>query len=626
MPSAARQSANGTVGMIGFLIVVAAGHAAEEPIEEIVVTSSRIPTPLREIGTAVSVISGEDIELRGYNSIADALRTQPGIAVSNSGGAGQATTLRIRGEESFRTLVMIDGIDVSDPSGPQVAPRFDDLIATGDIERVEILRGAQGFIYGADAGGVVNILTRTGAGDLAGGVSLEHGSFDTGELDAHLSGGSAAGDFYVSLSDVGTDGFNSLVADDVLRDDDGYDNTMLHTKVGLNIGDRVRLQLVARDVDARSQFDNCGFPISHTCAADTGHTIYKLSADIAAGAVTHLFSYASSDITRRSFADGIDSFSTNGQLTRLEYTGSFEPSASATLVYGVDLEEEDVAPTGEPRMTRGQDGFYFEYQGKFDDKFFVTAGARHDDNDDFGEHTSVRVSGAYLTGLPSGATVKYRASVGTGFRAPSLFEIAYNRGPFAFPPASDAALTEESSNGYDLGAGITTARGLHFEATYFDQKIEDEIFFDVSGFSGYLQSPGTSRSRGIELAGEYPFAARWTLLGNVTLNDTENNDGTQRIRRPEKLANVGIRFLSADEKLGLVANYRSSRDSVDELFGIGRIPLDDYGVLDVSAKYAINAAFEVFARLENVGDADYQEVAGYYNAGSTAAAGVRVRF
>src|SRR5690606_19274721 len=123
--------------------------------------------------------------------------------------------------------------------------------------------------------------------------------------------------------------------------------------------------------------------------------------------------------------------------------------------------------------------------------------------------------------------------------------------------------------------------------TWFDQRIEDEIFFDLAGFSGYLQSLGTSRSQGLELAAEVPIGMRWQLLANFTYNDTEDADGEQRVRRPERLANLGARFSSPDERFRFIANYRMSRDAVDELFGIGRVPLDDYEVLDLSAAYTI---------------------------------------
>ncbi len=600
--------------------------SAQIPLEEIVVTSSRIPTPLRELGTAISVIGADEIELRGYNSLADILRTQPGIGVSNTGGQGKATSVRIRGEEGYRTLVMIDGIEVSDPTGTQVGPDFSHLVTTSEIQRVEILRGPQGFIYGADAGGIVNIMTRVGEGDLGAQADLELGKFATQKLDANIHGGSESADFFVSIADISLQGFNSRAADTVLVDDDGYDNTTLHTKLGWNLNDDFRLQLVARDVDARTEFDSCGFPTTHDCVADTEQTTFRLSADYSAGDYTHLFAYARTDINRDNFADGIAAFGTSGSLSRIEYTGSFRPTDQATLVYGVDLKTEAVITTDGNDLSRDQDAVYFEAQGRLSNELFVTAGARRDYNDDFGTHDSVRVTAAYLQTLASGSTIKYRAGYGSGFRAPSLSEIAYNAGPFAFPPAQNIALKEESSDGFDIGVAFTREDGLSLEATYFDQRIEDEIFFDLGGFSGYLQSLGINESKGVELAAQIPVGPRWNLLGNVTRNETNNSEGLQRIRRPELTANFGLGYVSVDSKLRLLANLRISRDAVDEIFGTGRVPLDDYQVLDISGTYRWSEGIELFGQVENVTDENYAEVIGFLVGGTAVSAGVRLRF
>ncbi|HEY8427940.1 MAG TPA: TonB-dependent receptor [Sandaracinaceae bacterium] len=605
------------------MAALAQDGAGQRP-EVIVVSSSLIEQPLRQIGTAVSVIDAPEMELRGYNGLADLLRTQPGIGVSNSGGPGKSTALRIRGEEASRTLLVIDGVKALDPSGVRVEPRFDSLLLTNDLERVEILRGPQGFIYGADAGGVVSIITRTGAGPATGRVGLEYGELDTRKLDASVSGGSNAGDYFFSVTDLETDGFNARTADTVLADDDGADNTTLHTKLGWNATENLRLQLVARDIDASSLYDTCfteSFEEVHDCLSTVEQTTYKVSADHRGEKVTSAFGYSNVDIARGDFTEGASTFAIEGRLGRFEYTGSFRPTDGVTLVYGLDLQREEVEDEA-GTLERDQDAYYVEYQGAFGDRFFLSLGARYDDNEDFGSHTSARVSGAYVQALDGGHALKYRASYGTGFRPPSLFEIAYNRGPNAFPPAAGFALQEESSRGYDLGVELDTARGLHFEVTYFDQQIEDEIFFDPVGFSGYLQSPGKSDSTGVEIAAEVPLGEQWLVSGNWTHNDAEDTSNEQRLRRPRNLGNVSLQYRSPSQQLRFIASYRLSRDSID----VGGVALDDYGVLDLSVAYDVSSAVEVYGRLENATDEEYQEVIGYNTAGRAAYAGVRLRF
>jgi len=628
-----RVSVSTASSSLGATALVALFAAASPPLaeaqtpserpEEIVVTSSIIPTPRREIGTAVSVIDGPAIELRGYESIADTLRTQPGIGVTNSGGVGKNTTLRIRGEDGYRTLLIIDGVKALDPSGPQAAPNFDSLIATPDLERVEILRGPQGFIYGADAGGVVNVITGTGSGKLGGRVGLETGSYGTRKADGLLEGSAGDLDYVVSGTRLTTDGFNAQTADTALRDDDGADNTTLHAKIGWNATDKLRLQLVARDIHASAQYDGCftvTFDPTNDCVQRTDQTTYRFSADYRAGKTTSTLAYTDLDVERDNLADGVSAFDTHGLTKHLEYTGSFTPSTATTLVYGVDMQRDSATGSGD--LERDQRGYYAEYEGKFASRFFVSIGARYDDGDDFGAHTSGRVSAAYVHERGDGGALKYRLSYGTGFRAPSLYEIEYNRGPFAFPPASSTTLRDETSRGYDVGVDYDARSGLHLEATYFDQKVADEIYFDLTGFTGYLQGSGTSASRGVELGAAAPLGERWQLLANWTYNDTADTAGDPRLRRPRNSGNVGMQWSGSDAKLRIIANYRLSRDAID----IGGVALDNYGVLDVSAAYSVNHTLEVFARVENATDEHYQEISGYNTAGRALYAGARLKF
>ncbi len=586
-------------------------------------TGSLLPVPRRTIGTAVSVLDGAEIELRGYDSLADALRSEPGIAVANSGGLGKSTTLRIRGEEPFRTLLMIDGVKALDVSAPQVVPTFDGLLATADLQRVEVLRGPQGFIYGADAGGVVNVLTARGDGPIGGRVEVERGAFGTERLGADLSGGGARGDYFVSVADLSTDGFNAATSDTVLRDRDGADNTTVHAKLGLDAGEAWRLELVARSVDAATGYDGCFSPLTfaaeYDCVSRTRQTAYRLSAEHDGARATHSFAASSAELTRHDSAAGEPAFAADGTLEELDYTGSVRPNGRSMLVYGADLERQRVAT--DQRLAREQRGYYVEYEGALARELYVSLGARYDDDSEFGAHTSARASIAHVRALGRGDSLKYRASYGTGFRAPSLYEIAYDAGPFAAPPAAGLRLGAETSAGYDLGVEYDRASGLHLEATLFRQRIDDEIVFDLAAFSGYLQAPGTSLSQGVELAARAPLGEHVQLLTNWTVDHTEDASGAERLRHPKDIGNFGVRY-DALGKLALLANLRLARGAVD----VGAVPLDDYRVLDVSASYTLSRTLELYGRVENAADAHYEEVRGYNTGGRAVYAGARVRF
>jgi vitamin B12 transporter len=608
------------ISLLAVASVSAQTVMAIENLEEIVITSSRVPMPMREIGTSVSVITSDEIQQRGFNSLVDILRSQPGIAVSNTGGPGKATALRIRGEEGFRTLVLLDGIDISDASSTQVGPRIESILSA-DIERVEILRGPQGLLYGADAGGVINITTDSVEDGLGGQVSAEGGRYGTSQVAANMGGSNGTVDFAVSAADFQTDGFNSLTTDVAPSDDDGYDNTTFHGRVGWNVTEELRFQLVAHDINGKNEYDNCfGIVDNDDCNNDFEQSSWRAVADYTMGSFTHQLAYSGNDTERSFYTEGQIVFATEGEVERLSYLGSFSPSDALRLVYGVDLETETI-DDGSVNRERDHEGYFAEYQGSFGDALFLTAGVRYDDNEDFGTHTSYRLSGAYVFDF-SGGDLKLKSTYGTGFRAPSLSEIAYNAGSFAYPPASNVSLEEETSEGFDLGLSWYSDAGLYLEAVYFDQTVTDEIFFDLDTFSGYLQGSGDTDSTGVELIGEFQLFDSVILTGNYTYNDTEDSSGLQRVRRPEHLANIGFTWQGMDDRLLFGMNVRGSYDSMAN----DGTSLDDYEVVDINASFEILKGLELYGRVENLLDEEYEEIITYNTSGTAGYVGVRYSF
>lgn len=591
--------------------------------EEIIVTSSRIETPLRQIGTSVSVIDAQAIINEGSFSLIDVLRTQPSVSVTNAGGAGQVSNLRIRGEEGYRTLTLLDGIKLSDPSATQVQPQIEHLLSSG-VERVEILRGPQGLHYGADAGGVVNITTEKNTGALDTQIEASTGKFGTRQVAAKVSGGNDRADFFVSGTNFQTDGFNARQADTVLADDDGYENTTLHARVGVNATDTLRFNAVVRDVTGDSAYDGCydsvTFSTVHQCNATYEQQALRLSADLATNYGSHGIAWSGTNTDREYFTLGQSGFGSEGELQRVEYIGQYTAADNYQLVYGIDLEQED--NNGD---SRDQLGYYAEYLSTFSDDVFITAGVRHDDNDNFGTHNSYRVSAAKLIDLADGHTIKLRGSYGTGFRAPSPYEYSYNRASFAYPPASTTNLKEENSEGHELAVELFAQSGSHYEIVYFDQRIEDAIYFDLATFSGYLQDIGDSRSNGVELSASIQVHEQVRLQANYTYNQTARPDNSQRQLRPRNLANVSVAWNSNDNRTLVSAFYRRSADTEDAAGGVP-VSLDTIEVVDLTSSFALNASVQLFARIENLFDQRDEEILGYNPTGRAAYAGVRVHF
>lgn len=605
----------------GSLSSFAQTNADTSSIDEVVVISSRQPIPLRQVGTSVSRMDQAEISERGYFGVADLLRTLPSIGVTNSGGLGQPTTLRIRGEEGYRTLVLIDGMDISDPTPPQVSPRMQHLPSAG-ISRIEVLRGPQGMMYGADAGGVLSIRTGVAEPGLNSSIRVDGGRYGTQQYAVGLSGKGERGDFHLSGSRLESDGFNARSEDKVLADRDGYENTTFHARLGWQLSDSLQLQAVARDVQADTDYDGCyiGFDLTHDCRGEFEQRSYRVSLEYSGTTVRHNLAVQRSKMESADYSEGVLSFDSEGEIERQEYLGTVRLSPAMDLLLGLDRKREQIY-SGGGKLARKQIGYFAEVQSRPLEQLFVTLGLRHDDNDDFGRHNSYRLSTAYLLPVQNGHLLKLKASAGNGFRAPSLSEIAYNA-TAAHWPAAGVQLEEEKSRGFDFGFEYYFGAESQLELVFFNQKIKGEIYFDPIDYSGYLQSQGRSESRGVELSVQHRFSDFWSISANMTFNDTETRTGEPRVQRPRQMANLTVSVYPTND-LVVHLNWRTARRIIaHDASG----PLDNYKVVDLSARYQPVEMFTVYGRLENAADEKYQEVLGYNTSRRAGYVGFELKF
>ena len=298
--------------------------------------------------------------------------------------------------------------------------------------------------------------------------------------------------------------------------------------------------------------------------------------------------------------------------------GWFEFGAD-TLSFGVDIKEEQDNISGESRDNRG---YFAEWMSQRIDNLNINLGVRYDDNDTFGNFTSWRGGLNYLIPLQNTQSLRLKATWGTGFRAPGLYEQAYNDGPFAFGDAAGLQLTEETSKGYDLGVIHQISKHTWWSLTWFNQEIEDEIQFDAVSFQGYLQTQGTSESEGLELEAETRLFENGKLWFNYTHMDTEDSAGNQRLRRPEQVANAGYQhtFNNGDTRWSLYAHME--KDAVD----IGNTPLSSYLVWHANLNWDLNANWALGAYINNLFDRDYAEVTGYNSYGRYAGVKLTLSF
>ena len=592
-------------------------NAANDRVEETVVVASRTPDLIDQIGVSVTVLDQDAMRAFGYPDLGSLLDTQPGVTVTMDGGYGKAAAVRIRGEEGYRTRIVLDGINIADPSSPQISPRVEHLLSSG-LSRVEILRGPQGLMWGADAGGVILMSTTdaqatTGASGFieAGGDDFYQGSVN-GSLVMDRVRAS------LSLSQLEIEGINAREIDSVNPDRDGYENTTAHGALAVQLNEMIALDFAATDISGENEYDGCydtlTFALIHDCDDDYEQRAWRAGATLTSDQHSLTLAVSSSETERAFFSAGQRSYATTGETDSVSLLGTWRASDTTRITYGIDQEEQSLSD-GSTDWARDNTGWYLEIQQQWGPAV-VTAGWRRDDNDDFGEHDSWRISARY--NLPQWAPGwAIRAASGTGFRAPSLYEIAYNNGPFAYPPASGTPLLEEQSEGWEV-ALIGELSALSFEVILFDQSIENEIIFDLATYSGYLQSFGESESDGLEVVASLPISDNWSIDGNVTWMDAMQQNGADRPYRPEETGRVSLTWENAALSARLTARHTGKATGP---FGT---PIDDTTTLDLSGRWAVSPRLSLEARLLNLTDQDDQQLPGYYMPGFTAYLGARI--
>ncbi len=620
-------------------LATAPASAADEPVRlaPVVVSASATPVEAREVGSAVTVITADQIERQQTRSLADALRKVPGIALSRSGPTGSQTQVRIRGAESNHTLVLIDGVELNDPSG---ASEFDfgNMLAS-DVDRVEILRGPQSALYGSEAiGGVINIITKRGKGPISGTLSAEGGSFETARLYGNAQGGGEWYNFSVGGTFFRTNGVSVAPEDEGNSERDGNENKTLNVKFGLTPLDNLEIDLFGRLVESTIETDPQPFVAGVIGTVDgneetealqrTGRVRVKYS--LFDGMWEHIASAAYNTDQADSLTNGAVNFSSKGEKTRLDYQSNLfletpefaDASHTLTVLVEREIDAQTTASAfGGSDLEITNYGVVGEYRVSLFDRLFLSGSVRHDFNEIFANETTYRATAAYL--LAETGT-RFHASFGTGVKNPTLFEL-FGFGP-NFRPNPD--LQPEKSRGWDIGVeqSLWDDR-IVVDLTYFNNRITDLI--DGAGQFA-INLPGVTKTQGIEVSLNAEVLDGLTLAGQYTYTLAEDPDGTRLVRRPRHTGsiNAGYKFLDGKATVDLGVGYNGDQQDFQfSNFFASRtmVTLDSYVKADVTASYKATDRVEIFGRIENALDQDYQDVFGFSNPGIGAYAGVKIK-
>ncbi len=597
-----------------------------------------------KIGTAVTVITGEEMRQRGNTYVSDALRSVPGVSVNRSGPLGALTQVRIRGAEANHTLVVIDGVDMSDPAQGE----FDfSTLLTENIERIEVLRGAQSALWGSNAtAGVINIITRKAEPGAHVGIKTEGGSFGTKSLSGYASAANTWARGVITASGMESNGFD---ASPFGNEDDGYENRSISFKGDADVLPNLNVQGFVRKTRTRGEYDDQPFagPLTGRIVdADFSNEVDQLFASSRAtlstfdGRWKHSVFVNYTDYDTANF-DGATITSANvgtrehfGYQTTLQFDTPSFAGAKHTIVGLVEEKTESFQNTGpglDPSQLAEQErtlrGYVAEYRVELLDSLFLTGAYRFDQNDAFQDAETFRATAAYL--LHSTET-RVHGSYGKGVTNPTFSE------QFGFIPATfigNPNLIPEESISWDAGVEQSFLnKKLLVDVTYFRANLENEIATDFSVFPFTpINLSGESTRRGVEVTvtarptPDLDIVATYTHLDSF---QTGFAGKAREVRRPEHQASLNATYRFSERARATVSAIYNG-DALDSSFVPGIASpalLDGYTLLSVAGEYDLSDQITAFARVENALNENYEEVFGYNSADIAGYVGVRMRF
>ena len=619
--------------LVPLILAAAAVNAAEEDgPDTIVVTATRIPTPESQVASSITVVTADDIAARQLQNLPNLLAQVPGLNVVQTGGPGTQTSVFMRGTNSNHTKVFVDGIDVSDPTNPTGAFDFSQFL-TQDIERVEVLRGPQSGLYGSDAiGGVINIITKSGSGPAQFNAIAEGGSFDTFNQAVGVSGSQDQFHYAATLEHfhAGETPVTPLyvLAPGERRIDDYDDDVTASTKLGYDIIEGLDVGLVARYTETHLRFtgDNYDdYPLIYpdtSQSEDDARQIYTratIHSVTFAGAFEQTLGVAYSNLKSSDLSPDDPRSDNAGDRVKIDWQGNIRLASDEKLIIGAEHQRDEISlPISASTII---DSGYAELQSSVGSSFFNSASIRFDDNDRFGDKTTFRLAPAYL--IEQSGT-KLKASIGTGFKAPTLDEL-FESFPAEFFFANPS-LRPESSIGWDAGFEQAAGKTLRFGATYFHNYIKN-LITDNADFTSYT-NVGRATTDGVESF--VATQARENLSVRLDYTYTQATDDIlheELLRRPKHKADLNVAW-QATQRLNVNATVLGTSTWIDgnRDFTIERLTAPGYVTANLAGSFDLTSHFAVYARVDNLFNHHYEQPIGYLQPTLGAYAGLKAKF
>ena len=590
-----------TSAAIAALSLPAANVMANDDVDNIIVTGTRIPTNISESLSAVTLFQRADIERYQASDLFELMSRIPSASFVRNGGRGSSTSLSLRGNQSDHSLFLIDGVRIGSATtgGASLAS-----INLATVERIEIIRGPKSNLYGADAiGGVVNIISRNTSDPSVFNIESSFGSNNTSETTAVAGINGDRFNFTAAANVLHTDGIdNTESTDGVHGDDDAFRNNSLALNLRYQLSDSATLKLSYNQNETESEYDNSCSVGSWPNSSPVDCNIYTVGqVDSLFGAVDFeineqwhsSFQMGRTNDEAKEAADNIDLSTTgsggefNTQKTEATWVNNIFLGDDHTLTLGLDyLRDEVTSSTTYDEATRDNEAAFAQYQiqlGAVDTNF----GLRYDDNEQFGDFTTA----SFLAGMNLTDNLRLIGSVSEGFKAPTFNDLYY-------PGYGDPSFTPEESTNYEIGLNASLGNALVTVAV-FNNQLQNLIQYNSSSFQ-------TDQTAEVEITGiEFNLDAEvagWAVSLSGSVIDPENKaNGKLLRRRAEQSMSFDADYGFNDLTLGFT--LRSEGHRFDD--AANTIKLGGYTTSAIRASYRISDEWAVKAKVDNLTDKEY---------------------
>ena len=554
-------------------------------LDQISISASKVPTELKKTGSSVTIITKDDIENSNELFLIDYLNNIAGISVDQNGPPGMLSGINIRGSSARYAKVFVDGIDITNTSSTQAAPYLAKFLLN-NVERIEILKGNQSSLYGSQAiGGVINLTTNKPNKDgFSNSFSAEYGSYSTSNLNYSINNRTESNDLTLNFERFETDGFS---ATDKTSEDDGYQNTNINFNTRQYINENFSIDFGGFNLIEKGEFDAFG-------PSDSSEYLFKENANgvkIGGNLISsfnHSLDYSYYNSDRDNYGpNSWDNYKAKGKRKSYLYKTSRKITDNYNFVGGIDI-TQDEALISSSNKSSDLTGLFVENIFDVNNNLTVTIGARQDSHSKFGDHTVYRSTFAFRN---NGTT--YRGSYGTGYRAPSLYEL------FAAIYGNEN-LKPETSQNIDIGFSTNImATKMRLSGSIFNNTIEDRIAF--SG-GGYNQVTTKEERQGLEIDIDHEISDRYNSkfsFANITDSD---GDHVRKIPKNKLTYTLNSKITDKLKNTSTLTYVTELKDTV---------MLPDYSLINTKFIYNLNNDYSMSFRIDNLLDEQYQLVNKY---------------